>query len=175
MSQAGGAPHVRNGLLGQAVHQIDIDPVDAEIVQRVDRLLDRVEGLDAAGRLLHMLAEVLHTEASAIDADIAQRFREFRREIARIQFDRVFADRREIEMAREFVGDEFEQIGVEDRRRSAAPMDMRNLASAGMAGDDRDLLRQTLRIGLDRFVPQRRLGMAAAVVAKLPAKWDVQI
>jgi hypothetical protein len=39
-----------------------------------------------------------------------------------------------------------------------------------MVGDERDLLDKTLCVGLDRLVSQRRLGMAAAVVAKLPAK-----
>ncbi len=114
MGQRGGPPHVGNGLLGQAVHQIDIDPVDPEFVQHVDRVPDRVEGLDSAGGLLHMRAEVLHAEARAIDADVPQRLQQRPREIARIQFDRVFADRREIETVGELVADEFKQIGVED-------------------------------------------------------------
>ena len=175
MGQSGGPLHVGDGLLRQAVHQIDIDAVDPEFVQQVDRVLDRVEGLDAAGGLLHMRAEVLHAEARAIDADVAQRLQQWPRDIARIQFDRVFADRREIETVGELVGDEFEQIGVEDRGRSAAPMNMRDFTFAGMAGDQRDLFDQALRVGLDRLVSQRRLGMAAAVVAKLPAKRNVQI
>ena len=175
MGQSGGPPHVGNGLLGQAVHQIDIDAVDPELVQHVGRGLDRVEGLDSAGGLLHMRAEVLHAEARAIDADVAQRLQQRPRDIARIQFDRVFADRREIETVGELVGDEFEQIVVEDRGRSAAPMYMSDFTSAGMAGDERDLFDKTLRVGLDRLVSQRRLGMAAAVVAKLPAKGNVQV
>ena len=75
----------------------------------------------------------------------------------------------------ELVGDEFEQIGIEDRGRAAAPMDMSDFALPGMAGDQRDLFNQTLRIGLNRFVSQRRFGMAAAIVAKLPAKRNVQV
>ena len=75
----------------------------------------------------------------------------------------------------ELVGDEFQQIGIEDRRRAAAPMDMRDLALAGALGDERDLLDQPLRIGFDRFVAQRRLGVAAAVVTKLAAERDVQV
>ena len=95
--------------------------------------------------------------------------------MARIEFDRVLAHRRQIETVGDLVGDEFEQVGVEDRGRAAAPMDMRDLALAGMAGDQRDLFDQALRVGLDRLVAQRRLGMAAAVVAKLPAEGNVQI
>ena len=75
MGQSGGLPHVGDGLLGQAVHQIDIEPVDPGFVQQVDRVLDRLERLDAAGRLLHMRAEVLHAEAGAVDSDTAQRLR----------------------------------------------------------------------------------------------------
>jgi hypothetical protein len=52
---------------------------------------------------------------------------------------------------------------------------MSDFTSAGMAGDERDLFDKTLRVGLNRLVSQHRLGMAAAVVAKLPAKGDVQI
>src|ERR1700690_4337561 len=144
-------------------------------MQHVGRGLDRVERLDSAGGLLHMRAEVLHAEARAIDADVAQRLQQRPREMARIQFDRVFAHRREIETVGELVGDEFEQVGVEDRGRSAAPMDMSDFTSAGMASDERDLLDKTLSVGLDRLVSQRRLGMTAAVVAKLPAKRNVQV
>ena len=97
------------------------------------------------------------------------------REIARIEFDGVLADRRQIEAMGEFVGDEFEQVGVEDRGRAAAPMDMCDLALVGMLGDQRDLFHQALRIGFDRFVAQRRLGVAAAVVANLAAEGDVQV
>ena len=54
-------------------------------------------------------------------------------------------------------------------------MDMRDLALAGALSDERDLLDQPLRIGFDRFVAQRRLGVAAAVVTKLAAERDVQV
>ncbi len=54
-------------------------------------------------------------------------------------------------------------------------MYMSDFTFAGMAGDERDLFDKTLRVGLDRLVSQRRLGMTAAVVAKLPAKGNVQV
>ncbi len=122
-----------------------------------------------------MRAEILHAEAGAIDADVAQRLRQIPRQIAWIQLDRMFADRRQVKMASELIGDELELAGVEDRRRSTAPMDMRDSTLAGVAGDERDLVSQALRVSDDRLVPQRRLGVTAAVVAKLPAERYVQV
>ena len=87
----------------------------------------------------------------------------------------MFADSRQIEMAGELIGDELELAGVENRRRPAAPMDMSDFTLAGVAGDQRDLFGQTLRVSDDRLVPQRRFGVAAAVVAKLAAERHVQV
>ena len=91
MRQRHGALDVVGGLLGQAVHQIDVDAVDAEVVEQVDRGFDRLERLDAAGGGLHMGVEVLHAEAGAVDADVAQRRGEDLRDITRVKLDGVLA------------------------------------------------------------------------------------
>ena len=66
-------------------------------MQRADRVPDLREGLDAADRLLHPRREILHPKAGAIDANLCQRGRKFGRQMAGIEFNRMFDKRRKIE------------------------------------------------------------------------------
>jgi len=111
------ADHVADGLPRQAVHQIDIDVSDADHPRGIDRRLDLLERLNAADGLLHMGREILGTEARARDADPAEGRGELRRHTARIEFDRVLGQSREVERPPEPVDDVDNGIGAEDRRR----------------------------------------------------------
>ena len=119
---------VARGLLGQAVHQIEIEVFDAGLAQPVGGALDQFERLHPADGVLHMRAGILHAEAGAVDADGFERAHQRLVEPARIEFDGVFLQAAEIEARGQLAGDRLQPFRPEDRRRAAAPMQMREPA-----------------------------------------------
>ncbi len=61
-----------DGLQGQAVDQVDADRLEAGITGGLDQFAGLLFGLDAVDCDLHLLVEVLHTEAQAVEAELAQ-------------------------------------------------------------------------------------------------------
>ena len=86
----GGVDHVFLGLVGQAIHQVEIDGAEARDAQQAYRALDNLEGLDAANGLLHMRIEILHAEADAVERRPGKRKGEIAVDMTRVEFDRNF-------------------------------------------------------------------------------------
>ena len=104
-------------LVGQAVHQIEIERSHAGTPKPVNRLDDQVFALHPADRLLTMHRERLHTEARALDPDRLDRCGPLGRYRARIELDREHrivqtkTDRQVI--------DQPDEIGWRDRIRAS--------------------------------------------------------
>src|SRR3989344_2591788 len=60
-----------HGLQWQAVDQVDADRLELRIAGSLDQLAGLLFGLDAVDGDLHLLVEVLHTEAQTVEAQLA--------------------------------------------------------------------------------------------------------
>ena len=173
--QFGGADHVLLALFGQAIHQVEIDRRKAAVAQQSHRLRHRFERLHAADQLLHMRIEILHAETDARNAPGGQRIDQIGVDITRVEFDRDFRAGRESEAAAQGV-QQAEQAGASQHGgRAAAPMGVNDGARRGRARDEIDLAEKGFGIGVERPGLTRRLGVAAAIGAKLAAIGHVQI
>ena len=148
------------------------NPRDA---QQADGALDHLERLDAADGLLHMRVEVLHAEADAIEARAGKREREIAVDVARIEFDRDFGVRGEIEMAAQGIGQFAQPFAAQQARRAAAPMGVDDLACGRGLGDHVDFAGERLGISVERLVLARGPGVAAAIGAELAAIGHMEI
>src|SRR3569623_1003848 len=81
--------HMRDGLAGQAVHEVYVEVANPGLAQPAGGALDQREGLDAADVPLHLFGRVLHAEAGAGDTDRFERRDQRRVDAARVELDRV--------------------------------------------------------------------------------------
>ena len=88
------ASHVLLGLVGQSVHEIEIDGADARPAQKAHGVFNDLVGLRTTDLPLHVLVEILHAEAGARHANGREPGDERRVDRARIEFDGVFGDGR---------------------------------------------------------------------------------
>ena len=102
-----GGGETLHALLGQAVDQVDVDRAEAVAAAGVDHRAGLLDRLDAVHRFLHRRVEVLHAEAGAVEADLAERGDVVGIDEARVEFDRDVAIRRvrETEMAAQGIDD----------------------------------------------------------------------
>ena len=80
-------------LVGKAVHQVEIDAVDAGAAERHDRTLGHRIGLNAVDGALDGRVEILHAEACAVDSRPRQCCGRIGGQRARVDFDRDLAIR----------------------------------------------------------------------------------
>ncbi len=124
----------RQGLLRQAVDQIDIDRLEAVLARRFDHLRGFFHALDAVDGALDFGVEVLHADADAVHAQRAQQRHLLLADLARIHLDRILAVRIELEA----LAYHLHQLGefglAEERRRAAAPMHLRHAPPPAQLG-----------------------------------------
>src|SRR5581483_1754717 len=87
----------------------------------------------------------------------------------------MFAQCREVEMNVEQRDELAQQVGPEYGWGPAAPVQMHDPATTRVPGEQLDFPDEPAGVGLDRFCPPRRPGMAAAVQAHLPAERNVDV
>ena len=86
-----GAAEGAHGLQRQAVDEVGADAVVTGVARGGDGVAHVCKALDAVHRLLYRRVEVLHAEADAVKAQLAQEAQVVRADGARVDFDAVFA------------------------------------------------------------------------------------
>ncbi len=163
-------------LVRQAVHQIEVDGVDAVPAQPAADPLDHRERLVAVDRRLHLRVEILDADAGAVDPGLGQSGDVVLGRVARIDLDRDLGVGGEGEGLAQ-AGDQRKPVGWRQHRRAAAaPVQVAGCEAAGQGVRDQpDLGRQRVEVGADRLVAVDDLGVAAAEPAHLVAERDVEV
>jgi len=163
-------------LFGQAVDQIHADRAEAGGAGGVHHQPGFLETLLAVDGDLHVLGEILHADAHAVEAEIGEQFHGVEIDLARVDLDRIFPIGGKLEMlARR--GDETAQFVMrKESRRATAQMQLRDLPrpaecrhmQANFAVDVIEILRRLAVILGDDLV-------TGAVIANRAAKGDVKV
>ena len=165
-----------DGLQRQSVDQVEIQIADISGAEPHHRRLDVPHRLQAADRRLNQRIDVLHAETRSGNAQLLQAHRQRWRHVSRIEFDRVLVVLLKDEMPAQDIDNGREPFGTEDARGSPAPVQPRNTQRSGRRiADERDLALKGLAVPPDHIVPQRLLGVAAAIKTELAAIRHMQI
>ena len=168
-----GFGEIDNALAGQAIHQVEIDRLDAGTAELVHGGHDGVEGLDAVDEFLHVRRERLHTQADAVDAGSRQHLGIARLNGARIKFHGDFGAVCHVELGAQR-RDNAGQHGRGQSVGTAAAKLHGDHPALHQAGRRGDLGQQRLFIALQPVIG-RHLGVAAAIPANLPAERHMEI
>ena len=95
--QIDGTLHVFDGLVWQAVHEIEVDRLDPGRAQPFHHLRRHLVRLDAVDRLLHPVVKILNAQAGPVDAGPRQRLHAILGHGARVHLHRDFRVGRDIE------------------------------------------------------------------------------
>jgi len=173
-----GLAHRLQGLLRQAVDQVDAHRAEAGGARGVDHRARLALGLDAVDGALHLGVEVLDAQADAVEALAPQGMDPLGGDRARIDLDRVFAYLvgRETEVAAQ-VGHQVVHLGVgKIGRGAAAEMQLLDLVHAGeQRALHGDLALQVGEIGRGLLALPGDDLVAGAVVADRVAERNVQV
>ena len=173
-----GAREALQGLLGQAVDQVHVDRAEAVFAAGLDDAQGLLHALDAVHRLLHHRIEILHAQAGAVEAGLAQLAHFGRGDEARIQLDRAVHLRAagEGEVPAQHVHHLGDLLRVQEVGRATAEVHLLDLAVAvEHRGGQRDLAVQPGQVGLPARLVAGDDAVAAAVEARAGAERDVQI
>ncbi len=170
------AGHAFDRLQWQAIDEVEVQRMDAERAGGLGADLRLLVGLTAADGLLDGGFEILHAEADARHAHVAERGEAVRRKPGGVELDGDFGVRRECEPLAQPAHDRDEFVGRQHGRRAAAPMDVTDRRAPGNGGRDAvDLLDKPPRIGAMGGLQAHHAGVAAAIEAKTVAKRHMQI
>ena len=169
------APDIGDALLRQPIHQIEVDGGNPHITQMADRRLDNLQRLHATDGALHVIVQILHTQARPRDADLGEGARQIRIDRARIELDRMFRDIRQIEELPQRRAQAQQAFRSHEARRTSAPVDVRDAPRAGRPCQQRHFLFKRRRIGVQRLAAPHGLCIAAAIGADRRAVGHVQI
>src|SRR5882724_9830240 len=141
-------------LIGQAVDQVDVDAVEAEIASGEEQVARHFERLNAVDGFLHFGVKILNAHAEAVEAELAQGFEMLARGDPRVDFDADFGIRRKMEM---FASETEEILDLRGRQvggRAAAPMELHDgTVFRNTAADALRLALEDAKIGRrNRFV-----------------------
>lgn len=171
-----GAVERGGGLPRQSVDQVDVDGVKADAARGLYQGKYLLGGLDAVYGLLHVGVEVLHAQADAVEAQIAQGLQARGADGARVHFDGVFAIWRKAEAAPQQGHEGAQLVVAEEGGGAAAQVQLaEGLARAQVAQLQRQLLRQQGQVGGGAVVVLGDDLVAAAVVAQRFAKRDMHV
>jgi len=163
-------------LMGKPVDQVEIDRRHTRRPQAVRRGLGLFEALDAVDRLLDDRVEALHAQASAGHTAGGERADHFRRQGPRIDLDRHFAIRTDVEGAVQRGHQLDELTRLHQGRRASAEMNVPRLwPVTNHPRHERDFAMQGIEIAGDRLVTGRDRRVAAAIPAHRPAERYVEI
>ena len=168
-----------DGLLRQAVDQVDVHRAEAAVAagrDRRQRLLDR---LHAVHRALHHRIEVLHTETGAAEAAAPRNSRCRRccrkRGSSSMEKSRL-ALRGQVEVRAQALHELEDLLGPEEIRRAAAEVHLHDFAVAVEPGRDQfDLACQAQQVGRGARRVARDDAIAAAVEAGAEAERHVHV
>ncbi len=150
-------------LAGQAVDRVDVERAHAVAPEAFDDAARLFNGLDAVDRRLHGRVEILHADADARQPRFGQRVDARVVHAARVDLDGEFELDAQPEPIRDPLDQPLAVVGAEDRRRAAAPMQVRDPRGRRHGRRDQvDLGMQRLQIVGDRLVLPGDLGVAAA-------------
>ena len=171
-----GAVERFGGLARQAVDEVDVDRREAEGAGRRHQVAHELERLLAVHRLLHVRLEVLDAQAEAVESELAQVRQPPCVDGARVDLDRQFGLRREMEVQAQDAHELGELRIAQEGRRAAAQVQLRHRsARAELFDDQRHLVVQRLEIGRRALVVAGDHLVARAVVAKRLAEGDVDV
>jgi hypothetical protein len=171
-----GAREAFRGLARQPVDQVGVDRLEAEGACAGHELAHAVVRLHAMHRLLHLRVEVLHAEADAVEADVAQVREALRRHGARVDLDRhlgAVGDAKRAAQRRHHS----RQLGVgQEGRRAAAEVQLRHARRrAERVVHEVDLGVERVQVSGGALVVLRDHLVAGAVVAQRLAERDVHV
>ena len=89
--------HLLKPLMGQAVHQVEVDPRHPGGAQALHRARHQLRRLLTVDGFLYLGGEILHAEAGSVDAAIAQRRDKVIAKLARIDLNRELGILRDVE------------------------------------------------------------------------------
>jgi len=166
----------RNGLVRQAVEEVEVDAGDAGLPQVFDCGLRLRETLDAVDRLLDHGIETLHAEAHPVDPAEGERAHHRRRERAWIDLDGDVRRRDNAEGMPDRAHQVGERLRRHDGRRAAAEMDMLDAqATPDLRRDQVDLAAERRLIDRNRLVALGHCGAAAAIPAHRATERHVKV
>jgi hypothetical protein len=124
------------GLQRQAVDQVHIDAVKAQLPRGLDQIARHFQRLDAMNCRLHLRMEVLDAHAQAIEAQAAQCFQMRQRGDPRIDFDSDLRVGRKSEAFRSVAEELFHLFRGQVRWSAASPVELHDWAVAGNESAD---------------------------------------
>ena len=123
-------------LVGQAVDQIDIDAVEAELAGGEEQIAGHFERLNAMDGFLHIGVKILDAHAKAIEAELAESFEMFEGGDARVDLDANFGIRREMEIFTREAEEVFDLGGRQIGWCATAPVKLDDRAIFGNTAAD---------------------------------------
>src|SRR5882672_9040390 len=136
------------GLVGQAVDQIDVDTVEAELASGEEEVASHFVRLNSMNRLLHLGLEVLDAHAETVEAQLAESFEMLAGSYAGIDFDADFTVGIEMEMLFREGEEILDLLGREVGGCAAAPVEL----------DDRTIFRNAAADALHFLLEHVKIG-----------------
>ncbi len=170
------ALETRGRLMRQADDEVEIDAVEVLAAYPAVHFTNQCFRLHAVYGVLHLVVEILHAEAHAVEATLAQCSHMLAREFARIHLTADFGVRGNAEFAGKVIEQPTHILRPEVGGGTAAPM---QLAHCALRRHEWrypvDLKEQDIKVGLRLAVLLGGDHVAATVVAKRVAERDVNI
>ena len=126
-----GGQHSRDGLIGQAAYEVDVDRADAGAAQRLGDRLGVVDGPGPVDRPLDLNVDDLQAEAGPVDPDPRHGLDQVLVELARVVLDRDVGIGRRVEACPQALEQPLPIGRLQDRWRAAAQVHVANLGAPG--------------------------------------------
>ena len=130
-------------LVGQAVHQVEIDAVDTGAAERHNGSFGHGVGLNAVDGALDSRVEILHAEAGAVDPARARAAGASAASVRGSISTAISQSGSTMKRERTWASSSFEIGGCDHGRRAAAKMDVADRETAGQAAAIRSISRRS--------------------------------
>ena len=171
-----GAPEGVHGLAWQAVDQVQVHALEAQLPALAHGVQSVLPGLAAGDQGLHALVEILHAEGDAVEAQLPQGRQLIGLQEGGVHLDGNLGPRQELEALLEEVEGPPQVRRLQVGRRAAAPVELQGLPAVLEVGADQvQLLGHRRQVGLHGVVLGTHHHVTAAVGAAAGAEGDVQV
>ena len=173
---AHGREAIRDGLVRQAIEQVEVDPADAAGAQALDDSGGDLEALHPVDGALDDRVEGLHPEAGAVDPVGGERVEQHRVGRARVELDREFGALGDPEPLRHGRHHHRQARRSEHAGRASAPVQVRQRQTAiEVLGDEVDFGQERVAVPVDPRLVAGQARVAAAVPAEHAAERHMEV
>ncbi len=166
----------RLGLVRQPVEQIDVERCNLALAQHIDRSAGDLVALRPTDHFLDHRIEILHPDRGTVEPGRGERIEARPVHLGRVDLDGELGARCQRRDIEDRPGKIADHLGLQQRRRAAAEMQVLDLDSLGkMRLDQRQLLLERFDIGRDRLGGLGALGAAGAEPAQPAAERHVNV